>query len=138
MTRQEANLEILKHLHDVVNEYPDWRFHQLLVNTDVMQSPVVDLFNEESTTTLHRVQKIVRQAQLRSRLEALRERWIKFYDHHVSNVQSGSSLLLQNIERHGDIELMLSQLDEGDIDQINHNTMNDFEALIELLERYGA
>jgi hypothetical protein len=64
MTRQEANKEILKILEDYVNKYPDWRFGQILVNSNVVTvihtsngSVCYDLFYEESKVTLERAIK---------------------------------------------------------------------------------
>lgn len=38
MTRQQANKEILRTLLALVECYPDMRFHQLLVNADVLKT----------------------------------------------------------------------------------------------------
>ena len=45
------NRFILTHLTKLVEEYPDWRFHQLLQNAGVSR-PGEDQFYEESKTTL--------------------------------------------------------------------------------------
>ena len=63
MTRQEANKEILKILEDYVNKYPDWRFGQILVNSNVVtiihtsNGTVCDPFYEESKVTLEKAIK---------------------------------------------------------------------------------
>ena len=64
MERQEANKKILEILGDYVNKYPDWRFGQILVNSNVVNiihtsggTICDDPFYEESTTTLEKALK---------------------------------------------------------------------------------
>ena len=56
MTRQEANREILKLLSEVVENQPDWRFGQILINMNVLTRcdfvKCMDPFYEESIKTL--------------------------------------------------------------------------------------
>ena len=60
MTRQEANHELLKIISEMVELYPNFRFHQILADIDVNMlndegTANVDLFAEESEETLKRV-----------------------------------------------------------------------------------
>lgn len=65
--RQQANLEILKNIEEMVNKYPDLRFGQILVNLGIIQYQrdpasfdiigIKDPFNEESVVTLNRMRK---------------------------------------------------------------------------------
>ena len=50
MTRQEANRELVRRISEMVEMYPDLRFHQLLMINGI--SDGTDKFNEESVTTL--------------------------------------------------------------------------------------
>jgi hypothetical protein len=64
MTRQAANYEILNKLYAVVEQHPDWRFHQILQNLDINLRDVAtlrcfDQFYEESEETLKRVKQMV-------------------------------------------------------------------------------
>lgn len=64
MTRQAANYEILNKLYAIVEQHPDWRFHQILQNLDVNLRDVAtlrcfDQFYEESEETLERVKQRV-------------------------------------------------------------------------------
>lgn len=56
MTRQEANRQIVEAIKDMVELYPDMRFHQLLQNMGVEQ-PVIDQWYEESDETLCNMKK---------------------------------------------------------------------------------
>ena len=56
MTRQEANRQIVDTIQDMVELYPDMRFHQLLQNMGVEQ-PVIDQWYEESDETLCNMKK---------------------------------------------------------------------------------
>lgn len=60
MTRQEANRELLKIISEMIELYPNFRFHQILADIDVNMlndegTANVDLFAEESEETLKRV-----------------------------------------------------------------------------------
>jgi len=63
MTRQEYNRGILSILSKMVEEYPDLRFGQILINTDALpgtidyygQFKVSDPFYEEPNKTLERM-----------------------------------------------------------------------------------
>jgi hypothetical protein len=62
MTRQAVNYEILNKLYAIVEQHPDWRFHQILQNLDVNLRDVAtlrcfDQFYEESEETLERINK---------------------------------------------------------------------------------
>ena len=63
MTRQAANHEILNKLYAVVEQHPDWRFHQILQNLhinlrDVTEFKCLDQFYEESEETLERIKRM--------------------------------------------------------------------------------
>ena len=49
MTRQEYNLLIVEKLRELVNKYPDLRFGQILVNSEVIQLEEVLLEGERQT-----------------------------------------------------------------------------------------
>ena len=51
MTRQEANRKILELVGKAIEEFPDWRFHQILQNIGI-EKPGQDQWYEESTETL--------------------------------------------------------------------------------------
>lgn len=62
MTRQEANKRILNKLSELIEKYPDQRFGQLLVNTNIVETNLVmghievdDPFNDESTEIYYRM-----------------------------------------------------------------------------------
>ena len=64
MNRQEANRKILNLLSAAVEQYPDWRFHQILQNLqinlrDVTEFKCHDQFYEESEETLDRIKQMV-------------------------------------------------------------------------------
>lgn len=56
MTRQEANKKILEKLAKMVEEHPDWRFGQILMNANVLIrcdfTKCLDPFYDESVKTL--------------------------------------------------------------------------------------
>lgn len=54
MTRQEANLEILKNLTIMAKHHSQLRFHQLLWNMGIENHD--DRFHEESVATLKRLE----------------------------------------------------------------------------------
>ena len=54
MNRQEANKRILELIGKTVEEFPDWRFHQILQNIGVEQ-PAIDQWYEESIDTLKNI-----------------------------------------------------------------------------------
>lgn len=56
MNRQEANRKILELVSRAVEDFPDWRFHQILQNLGVEQ-PAIDQWYEESEETLCNVKK---------------------------------------------------------------------------------
>ena len=56
MNRQEANRKILELVSRAVEDFPDWRFHQILQNLGVEQ-PAIDQWYEESDETLCNVKK---------------------------------------------------------------------------------
>lgn len=67
MTRQEANIKILKHIEEVVNEYPDLRFGQILANLGIVEyeyntydDAVItkDPFHVESVDTLKKIKYV--------------------------------------------------------------------------------
>lgn len=64
--RQNANIEILQMIGDVVMKYPDLRFGQILVNLGIIEYErntydetliTKDPFNEESVVTLNRMRE---------------------------------------------------------------------------------
>ena len=71
--RQEANKDIIKHLTDMVDKYPELRFGQILAISKVIQyeyiscdsdqyiEVVKDPFNEESVVTLQRINNKIKQ-----------------------------------------------------------------------------
>lgn len=59
MKRLEANREILKHLSQIVESCPDWRFQQILFNFD-LYTPDEDRFYEESTETLNKLKNYMK------------------------------------------------------------------------------
>ena len=54
MTRLEANRTIVNLIKETIEEYPDWRFHQILQNIGV-EKPGTDQWYEESTDTLRNI-----------------------------------------------------------------------------------
>lgn len=54
-TRYEANKAILTILTSVVDTFPDWRFQQILQNTELISMLNKDLFYEESLVTLEKM-----------------------------------------------------------------------------------
>lgn len=52
-SRYKCNKEILNILTDLVEKYPEWRFHQLLQNVRI--EDFADKFYEESRETLKRL-----------------------------------------------------------------------------------
>lgn len=56
MTRQEANRKILELVGTAIEEFPDWRFHQILQNMGIEQ-PAIDQWYEESDETLGNIKK---------------------------------------------------------------------------------
>ena len=63
MTRYQANKQILEKLTKLVEKYPDWRFNQILSNTDVVLEGQ-DMFYDESTETLERLEIRIEDNQL--------------------------------------------------------------------------
>ena len=66
MTRLEANIEILNIVEQLVHEFPDMRFIQLLMVIDAVidtnQFVInIDQFNEESSVTLERIKNKIKQ-----------------------------------------------------------------------------
>lgn len=55
MARQEANKELVKLISEMVEKYPDWRFHQILMNCGIEIS--TSQFYEESEKTLKKFKK---------------------------------------------------------------------------------
>ena len=56
MTRQEANRKILDLVGKAIEEFPDWRSHQILQNMWIEQ-PAIDQWYEESEDTLNNIMK---------------------------------------------------------------------------------
>ena len=54
MTRQEANRKIVEYISGMVEKYPDWRFHQILLNGRITK-PSTDQWYEESEDTLKNI-----------------------------------------------------------------------------------
>lgn len=61
ISRQDANRQIILHIQQLVEQYPDLRFHQVLHALGIVETDttgfVKDLFYEESTVTLTRIEK---------------------------------------------------------------------------------
>lgn len=67
MTRQEANIKILKYIEEMVNEYPDLRFGQILANLGIIEYEyntydetiiTKDPFHIESVDTLKNIEYV--------------------------------------------------------------------------------
>ena len=56
MNRQDANKRILELIGKAIEEFPDWRFHQILQNLGV-EKPAIDQWYEESDETLRNIKK---------------------------------------------------------------------------------
>lgn len=57
--RLKNNKDILEVISYFVNNYPDWRFHQILQNIGVTTREGGDMFYEESIDTFKRVNSII-------------------------------------------------------------------------------
>ena len=55
MRRIDANREIVGRLFELVEHFPDWRFHQLLMNVGI-EEPGKDKFYEESEETMAKLE----------------------------------------------------------------------------------
>ena len=53
--RQKYNICILKLVADMVKQYPDLRFHQILQILEIETPDDEDLFNEESKVTFEKI-----------------------------------------------------------------------------------
>ena len=53
--RQKYNICILKLVADMVKQYPDLRFHQILQILEIENPGDEDLFNEESKVTFEKI-----------------------------------------------------------------------------------
>lgn len=65
MKCQDANRKIISLLSAMVEQFPDWRFHQILSHTqvnlpDTTEFKCRDLFYEDSEDTLKRMEPLVR------------------------------------------------------------------------------
>lgn len=66
MTRLESNIKILNIVEQLVHEFPDMRFIQLLMAVDaVIATDQSDQFNEESEVTLNRIKEKIEYQQRR-------------------------------------------------------------------------
>lgn len=63
MTRLESNIKILNIVEQLVHEFPDMRFIQLLMVVDAVID--TDQFNEESEVTLNRIKEKIECQQRR-------------------------------------------------------------------------
>lgn len=63
MTRLESNIKILNIVEQLVHEFPDMRFIQLLTTVDAILS--TDQFYEESEVTLNRIKEKIKYQQRR-------------------------------------------------------------------------
>lgn len=54
-SRYNSNKEILQVLELIIDRFPNWRFHQILQNIDIIDKFGTDLFFEESNKTLKKV-----------------------------------------------------------------------------------
>lgn len=64
--RLKNNKDILEVISYFVNNYPDWRFHQILQNIGVTTREGGDMFYEESVDTFKRVNSIIDVEKLKS------------------------------------------------------------------------
>lgn len=55
MRRIDANRKIVARLAELVEHFPDWRFHQLLMNVGI-EEPGKDKFYEESEETMDKLE----------------------------------------------------------------------------------
>lgn len=53
--RYDSNKAIIKIISLIVEKFPDWRFHQILQNIEIIGRLGEDLFYEESIETLERI-----------------------------------------------------------------------------------
>lgn len=63
MTRLESNIKILNIVEQLIHEFPDMRFIQLLMVVDAVID--TDQFNEESEVTLNRIKEKIEYQQRR-------------------------------------------------------------------------
>lgn len=63
MTRLESNIKILNIVEQLVHEFPDMRFIQLLMVVDAVID--TDQFNEESEVTFNRIKEKIEYQQRR-------------------------------------------------------------------------
>ena len=63
ITRLEANIKILNIIEQLIHEFPDMRFIQLLTTIDVILG--TDQFYEESEITLKRIKEYIKYQQTR-------------------------------------------------------------------------
>lgn len=63
MTRLESNIKILNIVEQLVHEFPDMRFIQLLTTVDAILG--TDQFYEESEVTLNRIKEKIEYQQRR-------------------------------------------------------------------------
>lgn len=63
MTRLESNIKILNIVEQLVHEFPNMRFIQLLMVVDAVID--TDQFNEESEVTLNRIKEKIKYQQRR-------------------------------------------------------------------------
>ena len=63
MTRLDSNIKILNIVEQLVHEFPDMRFIQLLMVVDAVID--TDQFNEESEVTLNRIKEKIEYQQRR-------------------------------------------------------------------------
>ena len=54
-SRYDSNKAIIKIISLVAEKFPDWRFHQILQNIEIIGRLGEDLFYEESIETLERM-----------------------------------------------------------------------------------
>lgn len=69
MTRYQANKQILEQLTMLVEKYPDWRFNQILSNTDVVLEGN-DMFFDESIETLERLENSIIMKGLKDEVDS--------------------------------------------------------------------
>lgn len=69
MTRYQANKQILEQLTKLVEKYPDWRFNQILSNTDVVLEGN-DMFFDESIETLERLENSIIMKGLKDEVDS--------------------------------------------------------------------
>ena len=73
MTRLMANIKISNIISQLIYEFPDMRFMQLLMVIDAVID--TDQFNEESSVTLERINNKIKQLRQNNNLNGAFDKW---------------------------------------------------------------